>query len=249
MTGPGAEPTRRPSSIPTRRAEAASISSKLLANYRGIVQCDGYAALQEAAGGQDHSSPSAGATCGASSSRSPSAAMRRSPPRRSRALPQLYAIEKDVRGTSADAAPCRAPGKIAPAHRRAQDLLRASARAALGRIGYGQDHPLRASGTGTASPASSTTAASSSTPTSSSAPCARIAMHESLCTPSSSVCKHWKCVRVGNATRATFSGHRRFDRLRRQVVGADLVWRAGNNLHRRKHAGFDQAAYRVVCDA
>ena len=75
-----------------------------------------------------------------------------------------------------------------------------------------------------------------------------IAMLESLCIPSSSVCKHWNCVVVSDATRATFSGHRRFDRLRRQVVGANLVWRAGHNLHRRQHAGFDQAAYRVACD-
>src|SRR6266487_3544181 len=50
-----------------------------------------------------------------------------------------------------------------------------------------------------------------------------IAMHESLYTPSSSVCKHWKRVRVDNATRTTFPGHGRFDRLRRQVVGTDLM--------------------------
>jgi hypothetical protein len=40
-----------------------------------------------------------------------------------------------------------------------------------------------------------------------------ISMRESLCTPSSSVCKHWKRFRVDNATRATFPGHCRFDRL------------------------------------
>ena len=76
-----------------------------------------------------------------------------------------------------------------------------------------------------------------------------IAMRESLCTPSSSVCKHWKRVRVDNATRTTFPGHRRFDRLRRQVVGTDLMRCAGNNLHSRKDTGFDKAPYRVVCDA
>jgi transposase len=76
-----------------------------------------------------------------------------------------------------------------------------------------------------------------------------IAMRESLCTPSSSVCKHWKRVRVDNATRPTFPGHRHFDRLRRQVVGTDLMRCAGNNLHSRKDAGFDKAPYRVVCDA
>jgi transposase len=76
-----------------------------------------------------------------------------------------------------------------------------------------------------------------------------IAMHESLCTPSSSVCKHWKRVRVDNATRATFPGHRRSDRLRRQVVGTDLMRCAGNDLHSREDTGFDKATYRVVCDA
>ena len=76
-----------------------------------------------------------------------------------------------------------------------------------------------------------------------------IAVRESLCTPSSSVCKHWKRVRVDNATRATFPGHRRFDRLRRQVVGTDLMRCAGNNLHSREDTGFDKAPYRVVCDA
>ena len=76
-----------------------------------------------------------------------------------------------------------------------------------------------------------------------------IAVLESLCIPSSSVCKHWNRVVVSDATRATFSGHRIFDRLRRQVGGANLVWRAGHNLHRWQRAGFDQAAYCVACGA
>jgi transposase len=42
-----------------------------------------------------------------------------------------------------------------------------------------------------------------------------IAMPESLCIPSSSVCKHWDRIRVGDATRATFSGYRGFHRFRR----------------------------------
>src|SRR5262249_18137097 len=76
-----------------------------------------------------------------------------------------------------------------------------------------------------------------------------IVVLESLCIPSSSVCKHWNRVVVSDATRATFSGHRRFDRLRRQVVGANLVWRAGHNLRRWQRAGFDQAAHCVACGA
>ena len=75
------------------------------------------------------------------------------------------------------------------------------------------------------------------------------AMRESLCTPSSSVCKHWKRVRVGNATRATFPGHRQFDRFRRQVIGTNLIRRSRNDLFSGKDARFDKAAYRVVCDA
>jgi transposase len=76
-----------------------------------------------------------------------------------------------------------------------------------------------------------------------------IAMRGSLCSPSSSIWKHWKRVRVSSATRAAFSGHRHFDRLRRQVTSADLVGRSSNNLLSRKDAGFNEAAQRVVCDA
>ena len=71
----------------------------------------------------------------------------------------------------------------------------------------------------------------------------------SLCTPYSSVCKHWKHVRANNATRATLSGHRRFYRFRHQIGGADLMRGARYDLHRRKHAGFDQMSYRMACGA
>lgn len=50
---------------------------------------------------------------------------------------------------------------------------------------------------------------------------------------------------VDDATRATFTGNRRFSRLQRQVFGADLMRRARNHLYRWKRAGFDQASYRV----
>ena len=76
-----------------------------------------------------------------------------------------------------------------------------------------------------------------------------IAMRESLCIPSSSICKHWKRVFIDGATRATFTGDRRFHRLQRQVFRADLMRRAGNHLYGGKRAGFDQSSYRVVCDA
>jgi hypothetical protein len=76
-----------------------------------------------------------------------------------------------------------------------------------------------------------------------------IAMRESLCAPFSSIWKHWKRVRINNATRATFTGHRGFHRGRRQVVGPYLMRGSGDNLHRRKDARFDQAPDRMVCDA
>jgi hypothetical protein len=76
-----------------------------------------------------------------------------------------------------------------------------------------------------------------------------IAMRVSLYSTFSSVCKHWKRVGIGRATRATLSGDRTFYRVRREVIGADLVRRSGNNLHRRKNASFDKAPYRMVCGA
>jgi hypothetical protein len=76
-----------------------------------------------------------------------------------------------------------------------------------------------------------------------------LAMRVSLYAPSSSICKHWKRDRVGNATWATFSGHRGLGCLRRQVGSADLVRSSANNLHSRKNACFDQASYRMVREA
>jgi transposase len=76
-----------------------------------------------------------------------------------------------------------------------------------------------------------------------------IAMAGSLCTPSSSAWKHWKRIGIGRAIRARLSGDRTHNRSRRQVTGADLVGRAGNNLLSGKDAGFNKAAYCMVCDA
>lgn len=76
-----------------------------------------------------------------------------------------------------------------------------------------------------------------------------IRMRESLCALSLSIWKHWKRVRVNSATRATFTGHRHFHRVRRQVLGPYLMRGSGDNLHRRKDTRFDQAPNRMVCDA
>ncbi len=75
------------------------------------------------------------------------------------------------------------------------------------------------------------------------------AMRESLCALSLSIWKHWKRARVNSATRATFTGHRHFHRVRRQVLGPYLMRGSGDNLHRRKDTRFDQASNRMVCDA
>lgn len=72
---------------------------------------------------------------------------------------------------------------------------------------------------------------------------------ESLRTPSLSICKHWKRLRVGDATRARLSGYRGLDRRRSQVAGPDLVRRAGNHLLSRQHLRLDQVAYPMVGNA
>lgn len=74
-----------------------------------------------------------------------------------------------------------------------------------------------------------------------------IAMRDSLCIPFSSVCKHWKSVRVRSATRAPVTGHRCLRRLRRQIDSTDLIRRTTNNLYGGDNAGVDEASHRVAC--
>jgi hypothetical protein len=76
-----------------------------------------------------------------------------------------------------------------------------------------------------------------------------IATHESLCNSFSSVCKHWKCVFVRSATRATLSGNRSFHCICRQIRRADLEGRAWHNLHGGKDIRLDQPSDGVVCHA
>src|SRR5215510_4297191 len=100
MTGPGAEPTRRLSPIPTRRGEAASISRNCSQTI--AASCSAMAMpLTRSCRRRGSQLPFAGATCGVNSSRSPSAAMRLSPLKPWR-IAQIYVFEKDVRATSAD---------------------------------------------------------------------------------------------------------------------------------------------------
>lgn len=69
---------------------------------------------------------------------------------------------------------------------------------------------------------------------------------ESLCTPSLSICKHWKRLRVGNATRAALSGYRGLNRRRSQVAGPDLIRRTGNHLFGGQHLHLNQTAYPMI---
>jgi hypothetical protein len=73
-------------------------------------------------------------------------------------------------------------------------------------------------------------------------------MVESLCTPSLSVWKDWKCGLFGVAIRASVSGDRGFDRWRGEVVGPDLIRRAAHDLRGRQNTGRDQLPYHVVAD-
>jgi hypothetical protein len=52
-----------------------------------------------------------------------------------------------------------------------------------------------------------------------------IAMGDSLCNPSSSICKHWKHVFAQRTTRATLSGERSFHPIRLHVFkSAARIW-------------------------
>ena len=70
----------------------------------------------------------------------------------------------------------------------------------------------------------------------------------SLCTPWSSVCKHWKRVFVWRPTRAPLPGDHGFHPVRVQISSTDLVWRASHNLLGRQRAGLDQASDHVGAD-
>jgi hypothetical protein len=224
---------------------------RLLEHYRGIVQCDGYAAYKTIAAAASGEGITL-AFCWAHLRRKFfDIAKDGNAPIASEALERiaaLYAIEKTIRGRSAGERRAVRQDKSKPlvlalkawleqqlARVSAKSLVADAIRYALhhwdgltlflddGRVELDTNNVERG--------------------------IRPIVMRESLCTPSSSNCKHWKRVCIGDATRTTFPGHRRFDLLRRQVIGTDLIRRARNNLHSRKDAGFDEAPYRVVCDA
>jgi len=73
-------------------------------------------------------------------------------------------------------------------------------------------------------------------------------MVESLCTPSLSVRKVWKCVLLGDAIRASVSDDRCFGRRRGEIVSPDLIRRAARDLHSKQHVVRDQLSYNVAAD-
>ena len=109
---------------------------KLLDHYRGIVQCDGYAAYKTIASARRATrrsrSPSAGRICGASSSTSPRAATRRSPARRSNASPHSMRSRRRSAAVAPSERRTVRQEKSKPLVAGAQGLARAPAHARLG---------------------------------------------------------------------------------------------------------------------
>jgi transposase len=71
---------------------------------------------------------------------------------------------------------------------------------------------------------------------------------ESLHPPSSSICKHCDLIFWVELTRTALTPHRLNHFLGLEVGGADLVWRAWNNLLCGKDPGLDQLANAVAAD-
>lgn len=76
-----------------------------------------------------------------------------------------------------------------------------------------------------------------------------IATNESLCAPSSSICKHWNLIFQFKVTRATFTPHRSNDALALKVDGSDLVGGASDDLLCWQNTGLDQLADSMARDA
>ena len=107
MIGPGVEPIRPPSPSPSYAPGRGAVHGlKLLESYRGIVQCDGYAAYKNIADDARTSDAITLAFCWAHLRRQFfDIAKGGSAPIASEALERiaaLYAIEKTILGTSAD---------------------------------------------------------------------------------------------------------------------------------------------------
>ena len=227
---------------PGRGAEHAAT---LLAGYRGIVQCDGYAAYKQLARRGRAGNAVILAFCWShwrrrfyEIAKAGSAPIAEEALRR---IAELYKIEAQIRGRSAAERQSvrQAQSKPLVADLKAwlqTQLARASAKSAIAvAIRYGLNHweGLERFLEDGRIEIDTNVVERSMRP---------IATRRPLCPPSLSIWEHWKRVGISGATRATFSGHCHFDRFRRQIIGADLVRRSSNNLLGGKDAGFNEAA-------
>jgi transposase len=224
-------------------------ATAFLAEYAGVLQTDAYAAYGQLADPKRAGGPVTLAFCWAhwrrqwfDIAKSPPAPIAVEVLER---IAELYRIEAEIRGSSADERQAVRQQKTRPL----VEALKAGLERTLGqlaggasvaqaiRYGLGRWDGLTRFLDDGCVEIDSNTVERSMRP---------IATRRSLCPPSPSVWEHWKRVGVGDATRTTFSGHRHFDWLRRQVIGADLVWRSSNNLLSGKDLGFNKAAQGVV---
>ena len=229
-----------------------SHADKLLGGFRGILQCDGYAAYKKLARPKPEDPSVTLAFCWSHMRWGfYDLAKTKAAPIATEALQRiaaLYRIEEDIRGKSADdrLAVRQAKSRTLVAGMRAwfeREIAKLPSRGPTAEaIRYALNHwdGLERFLQDGRIELDTNSVERSMRP---------VAMRGSLYLPSLSVWEHWKRVRVSNATRATISGDRHFDRLRRQVIGADLVRRSGDNLLGSKDTGFNKAAYRMVCDA
>ena len=235
-----------------RLADGAEHATALLAGYCGIVHCDGYTVYKQLADPQRDGGPVTLAFCWTHWRREFVKIDEGGPaPIAHEALERiaaLYAIENRIRGRSADERRAIRQAETRPLVEALKTWLEnrmvavsdKSTIADVIRYGFNHWHGLVRFLDDGRIEMDTNSVERAMRP---------IAMPESLCIPSLSVCKHWNRVGIVDATRATLSGHRRFDRFRRQVFGANLVWRARHHLYRRQYAGFNQTAYHVTCDA
>ena len=127
---------------------------KLLEYYRGIVQCDGYAAYKTIAAKpamRRSRSPSVGRICGGGSSTSPRAATRRSPARRWSASPRsMRSRRRSEERAPSDAA--RAPGAEPATCLGLKTWFEQQLTSVSGKSVIARSHPLRLESLGRAHP-------------------------------------------------------------------------------------------------
>ena len=216
---------------------------KLLDDYRGVVQCDGYAAYKTIAA----KTPGGRITlafCWSHLRRRFFDHAKGEAPIAREALEriaELYAIEKTIRGISADERRRVRQEKSKPlvmAFRPwlEHQLARVSGKSGIAdELRYGLNHwegLVRFLDDGRIELDTNSVERG----------IRPIVTIESFCAPSSSVCKHGNLVLRFEVTRAAFAPHGSNNALALKVGGPDLVRRASDDLLCRQNSGFDQPA-------